>query len=119
MARPHLTAVGGLAPEPDRRVPGRRGQATRRRLLESTSAILEQSSYRDVKVSDIARGASMSPSTFYQYFADVESAILVLAEEMALDGGRLVDVVRELPWRGDVGLETAGTLVDAFFDFWD
>src|SRR4051795_10085190 len=107
MARPHLIAVGGLAPEPDRRVPGRRGQATRRRLLESTLAMLEQSSYRDVKVSEIARGASMSPATFYQYFADVESAILLLAEEMALDGVRLIDVVRELPWKGEAGIATA------------
>jgi AcrR family transcriptional regulator len=117
MARPHLTAVGDS--EPDRRVPGRRGQATRRRLLDSTLEMLEQSSYRDLKVSDIARAASMSPATFYQYFADAESAILVLAEEMALDGGRLVDIVRELPWRGDAGVATAGVLVDSFFDFWD
>jgi AcrR family transcriptional regulator len=61
----------------------------------------------------------MSPATFYQYFADVEAAILVLAEEMALDGGRLVDVVRARSWRGDDGVATAGALVDAFFDFWD
>src|SRR5215217_8164145 len=113
MARPHLTAVDGPEPpEPDRRVPGRRGQATRQRLLDSTEAMLGQSSYRDLKVSDIARQASMSPSTFYQYFADAESAILVLAEEMALDGGRLVDIVRDKPWKGSAGLETAAALVD-------
>src|SRR4051794_10412952 len=100
MSRPYLTAVGdpdpqppdpqppdSQRPEPDRRVPGRRGQATRQKLLGATVAILDRSSYRDVKVSDIAREAAMSPATFYQYFADVEAAILVLSEEMALDGG--------------------------------
>ena len=59
----------------DGRVPGRRGRATRQRLLERTAEMLETSSYRDLKVVDIARGAGTSPATFYQYFPEVESAI--------------------------------------------
>ena len=65
----------------DGRVPGRRGRATRQRLLECTTGMLEAGSYRDLKVIDIAREAGTSPATFYQYFADVEAAILVLAED--------------------------------------
>ena len=42
-----------------------------------------------MKVIDIAREAGTSPATFYQYFADVEAAILVLAEEMAQQGEHL------------------------------
>ena len=67
----------------DGRVPGRRGRATRQRLLEQTADMLTAGSYRDLKVVDIARGAGTSPATFYQYFADVEAAILVLAEDLA------------------------------------
>jgi len=67
----------------DGRVPGRRGRATRTRLLECTSEMLATTSFRELKVIDIAREANTSPATFYQYFPDVESAILVLAEEMA------------------------------------
>jgi len=103
----------------DGRVPGRRGRATRQRLLDCTRDMLETSSYRELKVIDIAREAGMSPATFYQYFSDVEAAILVLAEEMAHDGQRLVRLVAEGTWKGKAGYRTALDLTDAFFDFWD
>jgi AcrR family transcriptional regulator len=103
----------------DGRVPGRRGRATRQKLLDCTAEMLRTTSYRSVKVIDIAREAGTSPATFYQYFADVEAAILVLAQEMALDGQRLVRLVAESPWKGKAGYQTALALTDAFFDFWD
>lgn len=100
-------------------MPGRRGLATRQRLLDRTADMLSLSSYRDLKVIDIAREAGTSPATFYQYFADVEAAILVLAEQMAADGERLVHIVRDGQWRGEAGYRTALALVDGFFEFWD
>ncbi len=121
MAEP--SAPVEVAPEDlraaDGRVPGRRGRATRQRLLECTAGMLRASSYRDVKVIDIAREAGTSPATFYQYFPDVETAILALAEEMALDGARLSALVRDRSWRGRTGYDTAVALVDEFLDFWD
>jgi AcrR family transcriptional regulator len=103
----------------DGRVPGRRGRATRTKLLACTSDMLKATSYRDVKVIDIAREAGTSPATFYQYFADVEAAILVLAEEMAASGAHLTDIIAAGPWKGRAGHDTALTLVDGFLDFWD
>jgi AcrR family transcriptional regulator len=103
----------------DGRVPGRRGRATRQRLLDFTAEMLRTTSYRDLKVIDIAREAGTSPATFYQYFGDVEAAILVLGQEMALDSERLVQIVRESDWRGQGGYATALAFADAFIDFWD
>lgn len=103
----------------DGRVPGRRGTATRRRLLDCTAELLSATSYRDLKVIDIAKIADTSPATFYQYFADVEAAVLVLAEEMAQRGTCLVELIDQGPWRGRTGYATAIALVDAFLDFWD
>jgi len=103
----------------DGRLPGRRGRATRQRLLECTAEMLRTTSYRTLKVIDIAREARTSPATFYQYFADVEDAILVLAQEMATDGARLVRLVAEGNWKGKTGYQTALDLTDLFFDFWD
>jgi AcrR family transcriptional regulator len=103
----------------DGRVPGRRGRATRQRLLECTAGMLRTTSYRSLKVIDIAREAGTSPATFYQYFADVEAAILALAHEMAVDGQRLVRLVAEGTWKGRPGYDTALELTDAFFAFWD
>jgi len=103
----------------DGRVPGRRGRATRQRLLECTREMLATTSYRDVKVIDIAREAGTSPATFYQYFADVEAAILVLAEEMAEQGAHLTEIISQGSWEGEAAGRTALELVDAFLGFWD
>ena len=103
----------------DGRVPGRRGRATRQRLLECTRDMLTTTSYRDVKVIDIARDAGTSPATFYQYFADVEAAILVLAEEMAQQGQHLTEIITEGTWAGTDAFATSLELVDAFLEFWD
>ena len=49
----------------DGRIPGRRGLATRQKLLDATRAVLDTVAYRDLKVVDIARQAETSPATFY------------------------------------------------------
>ncbi len=119
---PRLHAVEPDDDEPraaDGRVPGRRGRATRQRLLECTTEMLQTTSYRELKVIDIAREASTSPATFYQYFADVEAAILVLAEEMARDAAVLAEIAGSEGWHGRDGYQTALRLVDAFLEFWD
>ena len=103
----------------DGRVPGRRGRATRQRLLERTAEMLTSGSYRDLKVVDIARGAGTSPATFYQYFADVEAAVLVLAEEMAAEGHTLSALVRDASWKGKAAWESSLLLVDGFLGFWE
>ena len=81
--------------------------------------MLRSTNYRDLKVIDIAREAGTSPATFYQYFPDVEAAILVLAEQMARDGHRLSKLIRSGSWKGRAGIETAAHLCDAFLGFWD
>jgi AcrR family transcriptional regulator len=104
----------------DGRVPGRRGRATRQRLLEETAAMLRTSSYRDLKVVDIARAAGTSPATFYQYFPDVESAILVLAEDLVARGGaRLTGIVRAGTWDGPEAYDSSLALVLAVMEVWE
>jgi len=104
----------------DGRVPGRRGLATRQRLLDCTATMLRTSSYRDLKVVEIAREAGTSPATFYQYFPDVESAILVLADDMVAEGGeRFAHLVTGATWKGKGAYEAADALADAVLSFWE
>ncbi|WP_439943612.1 TetR family transcriptional regulator [Streptomyces sp. BBFR115] len=102
----------------DGRVAGRRGQATRQKLLDCLSDMLSSSPYRDVKVIDVARKAGTSPATFYQYFPDVEGAVLEIAEQMAAESADLTDLVRDRSWVGKAGWQTAQELVDGFLEFW-
>jgi AcrR family transcriptional regulator len=103
----------------DGRLPGRRGRATRERLLNCTSDLLEKTSFRDLTVIDIARCAGTSPATFYQYFADVEAAVLVLAGIMAEEGRELTALIRESDWRGRSGYAAAEQLVDGILGLWE
>ncbi|WP_330269696.1 TetR family transcriptional regulator [Streptomyces griseorubiginosus] len=102
----------------DGRVAGRRGQATRQKLLDCLSEMLSSSPYRDVKVIDVARKAGTSPATFYQYFPDVEGAVLEIAEQMAIEGGQLTALLEGRSWVGKAGWQTAQELVDGFLEFW-
>jgi AcrR family transcriptional regulator len=102
----------------DGRVPGRRGLATRQRLLECTAELLVATPWRSIKVIDIARQAGTSPATFYQYFENVEAAITVLAEELVDGAGTLAGLV-DGDWSPDVSWDTAVAVVEGFMDYWE
>jgi AcrR family transcriptional regulator len=102
----------------DGRVPGRRGLATRSKLVDSTTRLLATTKTRDLKVTDITRAAGTSPATFYQYFVDLEEALLAVAERTAEEGQALTELIAGRPWKGARGVVSAQDLVDGFLDFW-
>ncbi len=102
----------------DGRPIGKRGAKTRRRLLDATADLLETHGVRDLRVVDIARRVGTSPATFYQYFRDVEEAVLALAEEVGEDLAPLEELLAH-PWTGPDGLSLARSLVEAFIEYWD
>ena len=102
------------------RGPGRRGRATRRRLLDATAGLLESGTYRDLTVVDIARDAGTSPATFYQYFSDAEDAVLSLASELVDRSGReLAECIEEGQWTIDGASDSALAVADAFIGVWE
>lgn len=111
------TATGTNPRAVDGRVPGKRGRATRQRLLDETGRLLAEVPFHDLKVVDISRAAGTSPATFYQYFADVDAAVLSLIEEMVTEGSDdLRALVVEPDWGGPAA---AAGLADGFLDFFD
>jgi AcrR family transcriptional regulator len=116
-----IVSIGELA-EPlattDGRVPGHRGRQTRQRLLQATVELLSTTSWRSVKVTDIARRARTSPATFYQYFANVEEAIRILAEGMVDDAAHLSELVGG-DWSEEASWETALTVTEGFLAYWE
>src|SRR6187431_1239416 len=102
----------------DGRALGRRGALTRRRLLQATADLLETHGVRDLRVVEIARAVGTSPATFYQYFRDVEEAVLVLAEGVAEDLAPVADALARR-WNGDAGLGASRTMVEVFMESWD
>ncbi|MEY3361700.1 MAG: hypothetical protein RL531_1419 [Actinomycetota bacterium] len=102
----------------DGRAIGRRGAATRRRILDTTAEVLERTGLRDLKVVDITREVGCSPATFYQYFRDVPSAVLVLAEEAGEEALAFGASLAE-EWSGPRGVAAAERFVDGFLTYWD
>lgn len=102
----------------DGRPLGRRAQATRRRVLDATAELLGTDGILDLKVVDVARSVGISPATFYQYFQNVEEAVLTLSAEV---GTEISDIAEALDqsWRGEAGLDAARRLVDRFIAYWD
>ena len=74
--------------------------------------------WRSIKVIDIARQAGTSPATFYQYFENVEQAILVLAEELMEGAGMLAELV-DGDWSEAASWATARRVVEGFMDYWE
>jgi AcrR family transcriptional regulator len=102
----------------DGRVPGRRGLATRRKLIDCTIKLLATTPYRDLKITDITRAAVTSPATLYQYFVDLEDILLAVADRSIEDSLQLVDLITDRSWKGGGGVRSAEELVDGFLDFW-
>jgi AcrR family transcriptional regulator len=97
---------------------GPRALRTRRRILDATVALLEEKPMRDLRVIDIARRVGSSPATFYQYFKDVEDAVLQLAREAAEHTQEMVDLIHG-DWQGRPGHERARRLVELVIDHWE
>jgi len=101
-------------PTSDRRP---RGIRTRRKMLDVLKELLASRSVRDVKVVDITEAVGVSPAAFYQYFPDLRTALLALAEEMVEDAKDLPQLVLG-DWESD-SRKIAEQLVDGFLDFWE
>ena len=97
---------------------GPKALQTRRRLLDATEALLERRGLRELRVVEIARRVGTSPATFYQYFREVEEAVLALAERASEDVPAVLERIGG-SLRGEAGLENARAIVDAFIRHWD
>jgi AcrR family transcriptional regulator len=115
---PVTAATAESAVALDGRPLGKRGAATRRRLLEATAQLLESHGVRDLRVVDIARAVGTSPATFYQYFRDVEEAVLAMTAEVGEELAPVDELLRR-SWAGPSGLDAAREMVDAFIRYWD
>jgi AcrR family transcriptional regulator len=101
----------------DGRVIGSRAQATRSRLLEATAQLLDENGPLELKVVDITRAVGSSPATFYQYFADVDAAILALVDQSVADIQPMIDTLRPA-WDTTDGLGRARAFVAEYQRYW-
>jgi AcrR family transcriptional regulator len=102
----------------DKRTAGRRARETRDRILEALAKLLGSMPYRDVRVTDIVREVGTSPATFYQYFADIETAVLALAGDVAKDAAGLKALAEGANLTGKSAVTAVDKIVDGITAFW-
>jgi AcrR family transcriptional regulator len=95
----------------------KQGRETRSRMLQELSNQLRTRSIRDVTITEIAEAAGVTAAAFYQYFTDLQGAILALADTAILDARSLSELVMG-DWDED-GEVIARRLVDRFLEFWE
>ena len=99
---------------------GRRGEATRQKFLDSVEELLDEGTYRELTVADIARRAGTSPATFYQYFSAAEDAVLALASAtVAVAGPELARLIEGCDWTDIHGWDSSLEVSDAFIELWE
>lgn len=110
MAEPIPTSTDGQAL-------GKRGVETRARILQAMAQLIEQKGIRDLKQADVAREVGFSPPAFYQYFHDMDEALLALCEYVSEQVPDYQSVDGDA-W-GRVGAGGSRAFVESFFEYWD
>ncbi|MEJ6010027.1 TetR/AcrR family transcriptional regulator [Novosphingobium aquae] len=97
---------------------GRKGQATRERILSAAAEVIAEGSEVPISLSAVARKANLGMTSLYLYFTDLTELLLAVLRpvmEDATDG-----YFRELSeyWPDEELEERCRSFVQAYFDFW-
>ncbi|CAN5237942.1 hypothetical protein BH10PSE13_BH10PSE13_25150 [soil metagenome] len=97
---------------------GRKGEESRRRLLDATLSLIALESVHKLSASKIARAAGMVSQSFDLYFKEIDEVLLILAEEAAAELAEVAAILRDAPTEMPADL-LSGKFVDAYSDYWD
>lgn len=70
------------SPSRGRRAARPSGDERQQAILDTAARLIEQRSYADISVDDLAKGAGISRPTFYFYFASKEAVLLSLMDPL-------------------------------------
>ncbi|MDT5100268.1 MAG: hypothetical protein QOC76_4005 [Mycobacterium sp.] len=113
-----MIEVGTAHLATDGRPLGRRGTETRDRILRSIERLVEENGLRGLRLADIAQEVGFSTPAFYQYFDDIDGAVLALNEEIGPISEGLNEALAT-DWTGDQALHTIEQFVGAYLEHWD
>lgn len=99
---------------------GKKGQATRERLLAAADRLLQQCSPLDLTAVAIAKEAQSSSATFYMYFDDVKDALFTLSRRAGNEVVAAMEALSADLVRANADFqESASELVRVFNDVWN
>jgi len=97
---------------------GRKGLIMRKKIMEKALELIEDSSYKDLTVADVAYEAGTSTSTFYVYFDDIEDVLFACVEEAAQDLNSIMSVLNT-QWTEKNMKSKVTEFVDNYMKLWE
>ena len=94
----------------------RKGERTKRRIVDATMELLGERSFGQLKITEITRRAEVVQPTFYTYFSSIEEVVLEAAREASTD---CLAHHFESDWIGPEGLARARAFVKDSIRVWD
>lgn len=88
--------------------PKRKGERTRDRLKVATSELLNETSFQELRITDICDRAEVAPGTFYLYYENKQILTIEILSEY-------VEMWTELSSNTAAGLEGEGDLFEAIY----
>lgn len=99
---------------------GRKGQATRERILTAANDLLTEADDLSISLSAVARQASLGMTSLYNYFADLTELLLALLGPVMFEAGEkggYIDLISEY-WPDDELEDRCKSFIEAYFGFW-
>jgi AcrR family transcriptional regulator len=97
---------------------GRKGEESRRRLLDATLSLIAVESVHKLSASKIARAAGMASQSFYLYFKDIDEVLLILAQEAAEELAEVAAVLRDAA-PGTPPEILSRTFIESYTAYWE
>ncbi|GFG67955.1 HTH-type transcriptional regulator EthR [Mycobacterium kubicae] len=101
-----MTTTGPVRSTRGRRSTRPSGDDRELAILTTAERLLEERSYADISVDDLAKGAGLSRPTFYFYFASKDAVLTALIDRVIGEADRSADAA--LGGRDDAGVDPAG-----------
>ncbi len=80
--------------------------------------MIETHGVRELRLSEVTREVGVSPPAFYQYFRDLDEALLALCEQVGEHTSEVRSAI-EKPWSNGDGASLARGFVENFIAYWD
>jgi len=104
-------------PRADESTVGRKGRATRDRILDAVEQRCLETHHREITVAQIAAATGIAPATFYTYFPDLGTATAEIAQRHFDQFSTVIDSAGALA-RPDVTESDYQRFVAGFYQYW-
>lgn len=97
---------------------GRKGQITRKRIVERARELLAISSYKELNSTEVAKEAGVSVASFYTYYKDMDDLLLDCVRDVLGESEEIFTALDSMWTQADLEHQVAA-FVERYLGYWD